>query len=83
VFFVNLSSILSYLIVKSNENAIFLKECTDQQNNTFCIKRKYDITFLANFLVLIPNFAFIFLWHVKFWSYDERLFRVYKQLYAT
>jgi len=31
--------------------------------------------------VLIPDLAFIFLWHVKFWSYSERLFWVYEQLY--
>jgi len=49
----------------------------------FCIKREYDITFLDNFWVLIPNLAFIFLWHVNFWSYSERFFWVYKQLYAN
>jgi len=24
--------------------------------------------------VLIPNLAVIFLWHITFWSYSERLF---------
>jgi len=56
---------------------------TGQQKNTFCIKREYDITFIDNIWVLIPNLAFIFLWHITFWSYNERIFLVYKQFYAT
>jgi len=56
---------------------------TGQRKNTFCIKREYDIIFLANFWVLIPDLALIFLWHIKFWNYSERLFWVYKQLYAN
>jgi len=39
---------------------------TGQLKNTFCIKRECDITFLDNIWVLIPNLAFIFLWHIKF-----------------
>jgi len=33
--------------------------------NTFCIKRECDITFFDKFWVMIPNLAFIFLWHIK------------------
>ena len=39
--------------------------------------------FLDKFWVLILNLAFIFLWHVNFWSYSKRLFWVYEQLYAN
>jgi len=56
---------------------------TGQLKNTFCIKRECDITFLDNIWVLIPNLTFIFLWHIKFWCYGERLFWVYKQFYDS
>jgi len=39
--------------------------------------------FLENIWVLILNLAFIFLWHIKFWTYSESFFGVYKQLYAN
>jgi len=33
------------------------KVITGQQKNTFCTKREYDISFLDNFWVLIPDLA--------------------------
>ena len=56
---------------------------TQVNKKYFFIKRECDVTFLDKFWVLILNLAFIFLWHVKFWSYSERLSWVSKQFYAN
>jgi len=49
----------------------------------FVLNKDIRQLFLDNIWVLIPNLALIFLWHIKFWNYSERLFWVYKQLYGN